>query len=196
VLLQVLFHANLASEVGAFDVEDVAETLRQKLVRRHPHVFGDVEVADADEVIRNWISIKEEEKPHDSLMDGISESLPALLRAEKLQRRAGRVGFDWPSARAVVGDVEEELSELVEVLDQPQAADELGDLLFAVVNLARHLAVDPELALRRAVGRFESRFRRIEQLADLESADLDEMNRLWEQAKSEERGYGEPEAGS
>ncbi len=196
VLLQVLFHANLASEVGAFDVEDVAETLRQKLVRRHPHVFGDVEVADADEVIRNWISIKEEEKPHDSLMDGISESLPALLRAEKLQRRAGRVGFDWPSARAVVGDVEEELSELVEVLDQPQAADELGDLLFAVVNLARHLAVDPELALRRAVGRFESRFRRIEQLADLESADLDEMNRLWEQAKSEERGYREPEAGS
>ena len=187
VLLQVIFHSNLAAEVGAFDIEDVAETLRRKLVRRHPHVFGDVEVADVDEVVSNWQAIKADEKPRDSLMDGIPESLPALLRAVKLQKRAGRVGFDWPSAAAVVGDVREELSELVEVLDQPEAADELGDLLFAVTNLARHLNVDPELALRRAVGRFESRFRRIEQLGDLEAAGVDEMNRLWEQAKKDPR---------
>ena len=187
VLLQVIFHANLAAEVGAFDFEDVAETLRQKLVRRHPHVFGSVAVADADEVVANWHAIKAEENERNSLMDGVPAGSPGLMRAIKLQQRASRVGFDWQSPSAVVSDVEEELAELIEVLDQPEAADELGDVLFAVANLARHLKVDPEVALRRAVGRFESRFRRIEQLGDLASADIDEMNRLWELAKTEER---------
>lgn len=189
VLLQVIFHSNLAAEVGAFDIDMVAETLRQKLVRRHPHVFGEVEVEDADHVVRNWQAIKAGERgPRASLMDGVPGSLPGLSRAIKLQKRAGGVGFDWPSAAAVVGDVEEELEELVEVLDDPaEAPAELGDLLFAVANLARHLGVDPELELRRAVQRFEQRFRRMEQLGDLDSADVDEMNRLWETAKEEER---------
>ena len=187
LLLQVIFHSNLASEVGAFDVEDVAETLLRKLVHRHPHVFGDVQVEDADEVVANWQAIKAADKPRASLMDGVPGSLPGLERAIKLQRRAARVGFDWPDARSVVGDVEEELEELVEVLDRPEAADELGDLLFAVANLARHLEVEPEIALRRAVDRFESRFRRMEELDDLESADPDRLDALWEHAKSEEK---------
>ena len=186
LLLQVIFHSNLASEAGAFDVEDVGETLLRKLVHRHPHVFGDVRVEDADEVVANWQAIKAADKPRASLMDGVPGSLPGLERAIKLQRRAARVGFDWPDARSVVGDVEEELEELVEVLDRPEAADELGDVLFAVANLARHLEVEPEIALRRAVDRFESRFRRMEELDDLESADLARLDALWEQAKSEE----------
>ena len=186
LLLQVIFHSNLASEVGAFDVEDVGETLLRKLVHRHPHVFGDVQVEGADEVVANWQAIKAAGKPLGSLMDGVPGSLPGLDRAIKLQRRAARVGFDWPDARSVVGDVEEELEELVEVLDQPEAADELGDLLFAVANLARHLDVEPEMALRRAVDRFERRFRRMEELDDLEAADLTRLDALWERAKSEE----------
>ena len=194
VLLQVIFHSNLASEVGAFDVEDVGETLLRKLVHRHPHVFGDVHVEDADEVVANWQAIKAADRPRGSLMDGIPGSLPGLERATKLQRRAARVGFDWPDARSVVGDVEEELEELVEVLDQPEAADELGDLLFAVANLARHLAVEPEIALRRAAERFEGRFRRMEELDDLYSADVDRLDALWEQAKSEEKSLRRLEA--
>ncbi len=186
LLLQVIFHSNLASEVGAFDVEDVGETLLRKLVHRHPHVFGDVEVEGAEQVVANWRAIKAAAKPRESLMDGVPGSLPGLDRAIKVQRRAARVGFDWPDARSVVGDVEEELEELVEVIDRPEAADELGDLLFAVANLARHLEVEPEIALRRAVDRFERRFRRMEELDDLESADLARLDALWEQAKSEE----------
>ena len=186
VLLQVIFHSNLASEVGAFGIEDVAETLLRKLIHRHPHVFGDLEVAGADEVMANWVAIKAAGKPLGSIMDGVPGSLPGLERAIELQRRAARVGFDWPDARSVVADVEEELEELVEVLDGPEAVHELGDLLFAVANLARHLDIEPEMALRRAVGRFESRFRRMEELDDLASADLDRLDTLWEQAKSEE----------
>ena len=186
VLLQVIFHSNLASEVGAFGIEDVAETLLRKLIHRHPHVFGDLEVAAVDEVMANWVAIKAAGKPLGSLMDGVPGSLPGLERAIELQRRAARVGFDWPDARSVVADVEEELEELVEVLDRPEAVHELGDLLFAVANLARHLDIEPEMALRRAVGRFESRFRRMEELDDLASADLDRLDTLWEQAKSEE----------
>ncbi len=193
VLLQVIFHSNLASEAGAFDIEDVAETLRRKLVRRHPHVFGTVEVRDAEEVIANWVEIKAGEKHRESLMDGVPGALPGLDRAVKLQKRAARVGFDWPDARSVVADVEEEIAELVEVIDEGEEADpkdayhELGDVLFAVANLARHLGVPPELALRKAVNRFESRFRRMEELDDLSAADLDRLDALWEQAKREER---------
>lgn len=187
VLLQVIFHSNLASETGAFDVEDVGDALLRKLMHRHPHVFGDVRVSNAEEVIANWQAIKAAGKPSRSLMDGVPDGMPGLQRAVKLQRRAARVGFDWPDARSVVADVEEELAELVEVLDRPEAADELGDVLFAVANLARHLKVEPEIALRRAVRRFETRFRRMEELDDLESADLARLDALWEQAKREER---------
>ncbi|WP_420612463.1 nucleoside triphosphate pyrophosphohydrolase [Candidatus Spongiisocius sp.] len=193
VLLQVIFHSNLASETGAFDIEDVAETLRRKLVRRHPHVFGTLEVRDTEEVIANWVEIKAGEKHRESLMDGVPGALPGLDRAVKLQKRGARVGFDWPDARSVVADVEEEIEELVEVIDQGEEADpahadhELGDVLFAVANLARHLGVAPELALRKAVNRFESRFRRMEELDDLAAADIDRLDALWEQAKREER---------
>ena len=193
VLLQVIFHSNLAAEAGAFDIEDVAETLRRKLVRRHPHVFDTLEVRDAEEVIANWVEIKAGEKHRESLMDGVPTALPGLDRAVKLQKRAARVGFDWPDARSVVADVEEEIEELVEVIDQGEEADpeeadhELGDVLFAVANLARHLGVAPELALRKAVNRFESRFRRMEGLDDLAAADLDRLDTLWEQAKREEK---------
>ncbi|MXX64682.1 MAG: nucleoside triphosphate pyrophosphohydrolase [Acidimicrobiia bacterium] len=192
VLLQVIFHSNLASETGAFDIETVAETLQRKLVRRHPHVFGSLNVEDAEVVVANWVKIKAEEKHRPSLMDGVPAALPALDRAVKLQKRAARVGFDWPEARAVVADVEEEIAELVEVIDRGDQADhedavhELGDVLFAVCNLARHLNVAPETALRRAVTRFENRFRRMEELGDLESADLGRLDALWEQAKREE----------
>ena len=190
MLLQVIFHANLASEAGAFDIEDVAEVLLRKLVRRHPHVFGGAEAEDADEVMANWQAIKAAEKPRVSLMDGVPGSLPGLERAVELQRRAARVGFDWPDARSVVDAVEEEMAELVEVLEGedpegPAASRELGDLLFAVSNLARRMEVDPDIALRRASGRFKRRFRRMEELGDLESSDLDRLNALWEQAKSE-----------
>lgn len=187
VLLQVIFHANLAAEVAAFDIEDVAERLREKLVRRHPHVFGDVEVADADEVVRNWRSIKAEEGARTSLLDGIP-SMPALQRAIAVQSRVRHVGFDWESVEPVLADVEGELAELRADLDDPQrAADELGDVLFALANLARHLRVDPDVALRRAVHRFERRFRRMEEMDTLEGKSIEELDRLWNVAKQEER---------
>ena len=195
VLLQVIFHSNLAEEAGWFGVEEAAETLRAKLVRRHPHVFGEVRADTPEQVTANWEALKRADRPRASLMDGAPEGMPGLNRAVKLQNRAAEVGFDWPDARSVVGDVEEEMAELVEVLDQPRLApDELGDVLFAVANLARHLGTDPELALRRATARFESRFRMMEGMADLEEADADELNRLWEKAKQMERASSPPEA--
>lgn len=190
LLLQVIFHSNLAAEAGAFDLEDAAEGLLRKLVRRHPHVFGDAEAADADEVTANWQAIKAAEKPRASLLDGVPGSLPGLERAAEMQRRAARVGFDWPDAPSVTAAVQEELDELTEALEEggPEgraAARELGDLLFAAVNLARHMKADPEIALRRATARFERRFRRMEELDDLASAGLDRLNTLWEQTKQE-----------
>lgn len=192
LLLQVIFHSNLAGEAGWFGVEEAAETLRAKLVRRHPHVFGDAAADTPEQVMANWETIKQADKPRLSLMDGVPVGTPGLTRAVKLQKRAAQVGFDWPDARSVVGDVEEELAELTEVIDDPRAADELGDVLFAAANLARHLGTDPELALRRATARFESRFRWMEDAADLEGADVDELNRLWERAKQAERAAGAP----
>lgn len=189
VLLSVLFHAAIAAEAGAFDIDDVAEALRQKLVRRHPHVFGEVEVADAAEVKRNWDAIKGEERgeDRDSAMDGVPEGMPALYRASKLQHRAAKLGFDWGSAGEVVPKIGEELEELASALDDPGRAEaELGDLLFSVVNLARHLGIDPEIALRRANLRFETRFRSVEASGGGERPDLDEMNRLWQEAKQAE----------
>jgi tetrapyrrole methylase family protein/MazG family protein len=186
LLLQVIFHANLAAEAAAFDIEDVAERLRSKLVRRHPHVFGDVEVADAEEVVRNWNEIKEVEKPRESLLDGIGP-MPALQRATKVQSRVRNVGFDWDAIEPVLADVHEELEELRADLGHPErAADELGDVLFSVANLARHLDVDPEVALQRAVSRFEGRFRRMEAMGPLEGKSLDELDAWWEIAKHAE----------
>ena len=193
LLLQVVFHATLASEVGAFDVEEVAEVIRRKLVHRHPHVFGEVVAEDAETVITNWEAIKSKEKARSSLMDDIPGAMPAMVRADKVQRRAKSVGFDWPESEPVFAKIREELDELAaEVGDPVRSGEELGDLLFAVVNLSRHLDVDPELALAGASDRFALRIRSMEVEADAEGRglaefSLGELDDLWNKAKAAER---------
>lgn len=184
VLLQVVFHANLANEAGAFDIDEVSETLRRKLVRRHPHVFGDVDVADASEVEVNWERLKQEEKNRESLMDDVPGSLPSMARAAKLQRRAASVGFDWARAEPVIAKLREEVSELERAADNAEQSRELGDVLFTVVNLGRHLGIDPETALRQAADRFSHRFRQMERAGDLASLTSDELEALWESVKA------------
>jgi tetrapyrrole methylase family protein/MazG family protein len=186
VLLSVLFHAAIAREKGAFDIDDVAEVMRQKLVRRHPHVFGDVDVDTAAEVKRNWDQIKDEERgaERESGMDGIPVGMPAIQRASKVQNRASKVGFDWSAAAQVLPKIREELDEVEEVLSDPARAEsELGDVLFSVINLARHLGVDGELALRGAVDRFETRFRQMEATGPLDGLSLEQLDERWEEAK-------------
>ncbi len=190
LLLQVVFHATLAEEPGAFGVEEVAEGIRRKLVHRHPHVFGDVTAEDAETVKANWESLKAAEKTRDSLMDDVPQALPALARADKLQRRAASAGFDWETLDPVMAKLREEVAELHEDIDDPAAAiHELGDVLFSVINLARHLDIDAEMAFRRANDRFESRFRIVEDLAaasgrTLGDMSLEELDAYWDQAKA------------
>jgi tetrapyrrole methylase family protein/MazG family protein len=190
LLLQVVFHTTLAAEAGAFDIDEVAEGIRRKLVHRHPHVFGDVVATEVGEVLANWEELKNVEKRRESLMDDIPTALPGVARADKIQRRVASIGFDWPGDEPVFAKVEEELGELAEVRrDRDLATAELGDLLFAVVNLARHLDVDPEVALSRANDTFAERFRVIEQLAESEGRrlrdyDLPGLDRMWEVAKT------------
>jgi tetrapyrrole methylase family protein/MazG family protein len=186
VLLSVLFHAAIARENGAFDIDDAAEVMRQKLVRRHPHVFGDVDVGSAADVKRNWDEIKDVERgeSRQSGMDGVPTGMPAIHRASKIQNRAAKVGFDWSEAREVIPKVREELDELEAVIDDRERAEsELGDVLFSVINLARHLGLDGEVALRRAIDRFETRFRSMEATGPVVGVSLDELNERWEQAK-------------
>jgi ATP diphosphatase len=201
LLLQVVFHAQMAREAGSFDFEAVAAAIAEKMIRRHPHVFGDVSIKTADAQTAAWEDHKESERRAKasaegraaSVLDGVAAGLPALMRALKLQRRASRVGFDWPNAADVFLKIDEEIAEIKAELseDRPQSRllDEVGDLLFAVVNLARHLEVDPEAALRHANGKFERRFRQVEdQLAaagrDPADASLDELEALWQRAKT------------
>lgn len=188
LLLQVFLHAAIASQAGEFTVADVARGISDKMVRRHPHVFGDVLVDGADDVRRNWERIKGEEKGAvaGGALAGVDGSLPALLYAAKLGKRAAGVGFDWQSVEPVFAKVEEELAELRAVT----SAEELGDVLFAVVNLARHLGHDPESALRIAAAKFRRRFEVVERLAaegqvDLAAAGEGLLDQLWEQAKRE-----------
>lgn len=190
LVLQVVFHAYLAYEEDAFTVADVLDDLRAKLVHRHPHVFGDVEVNQADEVLANWERIKREEKGR-GVMEGVPRALPALARAAKLSRRAAQVGFDWPTADGAREKVLEELDELTEEAadgaDPDRVTDELGDLLFAVASWARKLGVEPETALRRASGRFAERFASMEAEAaaagrELESLSPDEWTGYWDRA--------------
>jgi len=187
VLLQVLFHEAIARQVGAFDIDGAAEVLRQKLVRRHPHVFGDVIADDPAAVKRNWDRIKEEEEggARQSALDGVPTGMPALQRASKVQNRAAKVGFDWSSATEVLAKISEELDELAGAMDGDGDVEaELGDLLFSAVNVARHLGLDPELALRRSVSTFERRFRAMEGEGPLTRLGLDELNDRWERAKA------------
>lgn len=205
LLLQVAFHSQIASESGRFDVGDVIRGIVEKLIRRHPHVFGDVEAKDSKAVLRNWERIKQRERADEggepgSILDNIAGAMPALMRALKVQAKASRVGFDWPDVTGALEKVWEEMDELEQARkagDKARMAEEVGDVLFAFVNVARFLKVDPEIALGRTVDKFIARFKHIEMRAGeanrrIEDMTLDEMDSLWEEAKelsaaSEER---------
>jgi len=205
LLLQVLFYAQMASEAGYFTLQDVATNLNAKLIRRHPHIFAGAEVADSDAVLRNWEQIKQSEKrastglqssgPPPSMLDDIPRAMPAVLEASKLGSRAAKVGFDWPNAEGLFDKLQEEISELKAELTpsserQSKAAieAEFGDLLFTAVNLARHLKVDPESALRATNAKFRRRFAAMESAAGsadaLAASTPSELDILWNQAKN------------
>ena len=197
LLLQVVFHAQLASETGVFTLSDVTQSITEKLIRRHPHVFGAVTVSGSDEVLTNWEQIKRAEPGYEdrvSILDGIPAGLPALMRAAEVSKRVVKVGFDWPSISEVLDKVEEEIAELraeIAAGQTDRAGDELGDLLFTLVNVARQLKIDPEDALRRMTTRFAARFRFIERFAAetnraVSDLTLAEMEAVWQQAKREE----------
>lgn len=200
LLLQVVYHARMAEEENAFAFEDVARAIADKMVRRHPHVFGDATVADAEAQTANWEAQKAAERAEKSsgrasALDGVPLGMPALTRAEKLTKRAARVGFDWPHADQVFDKMEEEIAELRHEImqDAPRARleDEFGDLLFCMANLARHLKLDPEHALRAANAKFERRFRAVEasfaaEGRDIADATLDAMEDRWQRVKKAE----------
>jgi ATP diphosphatase len=192
LLFQVVFHARMAEEQGLFEFGDVVEAVTAKMIRRHPHVFGDEEVKkDAAAQKDFWEKLKESERTRSGqtgLLDDVASALPALMRAEKLQHRASSVGFDWNNAHLVLDKIAEEAREVLEAPDQAAREEEIGDLLFVVANLARHLKVDPEAALRSANAKFTRRFRHIETVLAAKGtkpgdASLEEMEALWQQAK-------------
>lgn len=186
VLLQPVMHAQMQSRDGSWDIEAVAQATADKLVHRHPHVFGDLSVADADEVLRNWDQLKKAEKGSESVLDGVASAAPALLRAHKISVRAARAGFEWENIEQVYAKLAEEVQELREASPETQAS-EIGDLLFTVVNLARWMKVDPEEALRQMVARFIGRFQHMESHSDKPLKELSpaEWRGLWNSAKSE-----------
>ena len=213
LLLQVVFHARMAEEHGAFAFPDVVEAITEKLIRRHPHVFGTARDLSPDAVKRLWDEIKQTEKAErhrerlaaglpvsaeERFLAGVTVALPALARAAKLTAKAAKVGFDWPDAGQVLAKIREELEETEEAIAYRQPdriADEIGDLLFAVANLARHCGIDPEAALRGTNAKFERRFAAIEDGLEaagrrLEDATLEEMDELWNRAKAAEAGRG------
>jgi tetrapyrrole methylase family protein / MazG family protein len=203
LLLQVLFHAQIASEAGRFSITDVIREINEKMIRRHPHVFGEKRAKDAAEVLRNWEIIKKQERLAksgasaaqgltESILDGIPPSLPALLEGLQLTRKAARIGFDWDRVDGIFNKLNEEAAELRQVLDNKESPvrmeAELGDILFVAVNLARFLKVDPEIALKKASAKFSRRFREMEHLARQQGNSLAELPRaqmeaLWEQSK-------------
>lgn len=210
LLLQVVFHARMAEEMNSFNFGDVVAAITGKLIRRHPHVFGEARALSPDAVETLWDEIKRDEEAErvraraamgefaektPSVLDGVPVALPALTRSDKLTRKAAKVGFDWPDSAQVMAKVREELDEVAEAAVQGSRAaikDEIGDLLFAVANLARHFDIDPESALRAANHKFERRFRTVEtMLADRGTSpvesNLDDMERLWTEAKTAER---------
>lgn len=205
LLLQIVFHAQLASEAGFFDIDEVIKGINAKLIRRHPHIFGETKVDGVAGVLEKWEQIKQQEKKSErnSALDGVPKDLPALQRADKYQRKAAKVGFDWDQVEGPLAKVKEEIAELEEVLhtklseevavEAERLEDEFGDILFSMVNLSRFLKVDAELALRRSTDKFNQRFRQMEQLAkasgqQLSKLTLEEMDELWEKVKSTARG--------
>jgi len=192
VLLQVVFHAQIATEENRFTIDDVAQSISDKLVRRHPHVFGNMEAETADQVVQNWEAIKVQEKKEkvgqESVLSGIPRHLPALLRAYQIQKKAARVGFDWDHTEAVIQKVAEEVQELQNAHTEEEKQEEFGDLLFSLVNLARFLKIDPEEALTQTIAKFQNRFTYIEtelkkRGRSPQEATLEEMDALWEEAK-------------
>jgi MazG family protein len=210
LLLQIVFHSQIASEEARFTIADVIREIHKKMVRRHPHVFGEKRAKDAAEVLKNWEGIKSEERrvkrPNvldgakqkenpESLLTGVPRGLPAALEGFQLTRRAARIGFDWDDAEGIFEKMREESAELrhaLETKDQPRIEEEIGDLVFAAVNLARFVQVDPEIALKKANAKFASRFRAMERLARENGCELaeiprPEMEALWETAKRNEK---------
>ena len=180
--LQVVYHARMAEERGAFALADVMTSICTKMIRRHPHIFGEAASSPG------WEALKAAERadhPDESALAGVALALPALKRAEKIQRRAARIGFDWPDIEGPKAKIEEEMGEIERAETDAERVAELGDLLFAVVNYARHLDIEPETALREATSRFETRFRKVEEIADkpLKDMNIDELESLWQRAK-------------
>ena len=200
LLFQVVFHARMAEEAGLFTFDDIAAAIAEKMLRRHPHVFGSAEISSSAAQSEAWEQHKKAERQArasqagepDSILDGVALALPALLRAVKIQARAARIGFDWPDASAVFGKLEEEIieirTELKRNADRQALEDEMGDILFAAANLARKLDIDAEAALRRATAKFERRFRRVEALAAARAigTGLEALEALWQEVKREE----------
>lgn len=195
VLLQVAFHAQMEAEKGVFDMDDVADRICKKLILRHPHIFAETVVTDSVQVLNNWDEIKKVEKGQNSTsesMSAVAQSLPALWRAEKIQKKAQKVGFDWPDVIGALDKLDEEAAELRSAVGTEEAIGELGDVLFAAVNVARFLGIDPEEALSLTCRKFISRFTLVERFAaesgkELKSMSIDEMESLWTRAKSLEK---------
>lgn len=194
LLLQVVFHSRMAEEADLFNLQDVINSISDKMIRRHPHVFADVDADTADAVVTNWEAIKAAERqdksPDTSALADIAYALPALLRAQKLQKRASRTGFDWDNVEDAIAKLEEEVVELREATSDAHKAEEAGDLLFAAVNVCRLAGVDAETALKAANLKFERRFRAMETIAgdQFEQLDLDAKEGLWQQVKAAEPG--------
>lgn len=195
VLLQVVFHTEMEKEKGVFDIGDVADGICKKLIYRHPHIFGTVEVGSSEEILRNWDELKRKEKHQEtdtSALESVAKSLPGLIRAEKLQKKAAKVGFDWENAQGALEKVEEELDEVKQaVAGDGDPEEEIGDLLFAVVNVARHLKVDPERAMEKTCNKFVRRFAEMERQAQQENKvlsdlSLTELDTLWNRSKEKE----------
>lgn len=192
VLLQVLMHAAVAERLDEFTYADVNEHIARKLIRRHPHVFGEATASTAEEVYQNWEQLKKQEKPRDSILDGVPVSLPALAASQSIQGRARRVGFDWPDIEGPLDKLREEIGEFARAADAGERADEFGDILFVLVNIADHLGMEAEQALRGANAKFRRRFAGVERLArernlDLKDLDLAALDALWDEAKAAER---------
>jgi tetrapyrrole methylase family protein / MazG family protein len=192
VLMNLVFHAQLASEKGHFTFQDVARNISEKMVHRHPHVFADTTKLTPEEVEKQWDEIKKEEKQErESLLDGIPRSLPALSRAQKLQKRAAKVGFDWPNEEGPLAKIDEEIAELKEAVaikTQQDIEEEFGDVLFSMVNLARHLKIDADHALNLSNIKFINRFQKLEKVCKAENKDIDklsleEMDEIWDRIK-------------
>lgn len=195
LLLHVVFHSQIAQDEGRFSIDDVLRAIIEKLVRRHPHIFSDTEVENSEQVLRNWEQIKMDEG-RESVIDGVPRALPALLKAHRMQDKASKIGFDWEHREDVWKKVQEELEELRDAVERRNGRDmeeEVGDLLFSIVNFTRFIKVNPEDALRRTIDKFDRRFRHVERrLRDLgvepRDATLEEMDRYWDEAKASERG--------